>query len=102
MPMAHTHTHLALPSLTCAAIPSFSQLTTTTTTATMEEDQSMEAWRSDDGYPPYPEGIINCPIHDNFALKDFYGIERVQPEALAEGQLYKVGGWVGIEGKCLA
>lgn len=51
----------------------------------------MEAWMSEEGYPTYPNGPISCPIHAN-GLKDFYGIERVQPEALDEGHLYKVGG----------
>lgn len=57
----------------------------------MEGAQSMEAWMSEEGYPTYPNGPISCPIHAN-GLKDFYGIERVQPEALDEGHLYKVGG----------
>lgn len=51
----------------------------------------MEMWMGRDGYPQFPLEIPHCPLSQD-QLKDFYGLERVHPQAFEDGALYKVGG----------
>lgn len=57
------------------------------------DDMEMEMWMGREGYPQFPLEIPHCPLSQD-KLKDFYGLERVHPQAYDDGALYKVCGWV--------